>query len=69
MTAHLEDAARIFGAVVSLFEHRLVAGAFALLEHLPAYPPDRGMKPEYGLHHAMHDRASGFCIAPVEKKP
>ena len=54
MTAHREDAGGIFTAVVSVLEHGFVAGAFTLFDHLPAYPPDRGVKPEQRLDQAVN---------------
>ena len=54
MAAHGEDSGGVFAAVVTALEHGLVAGALALLDHLPAYPPHRGMKPEQRLDQAVN---------------
>ena len=53
MPAHREDAGCVFARIVTALEHRLVAGALAFLEQLPADPPHQRMKPEQRLHQPM----------------
>jgi hypothetical protein len=62
MTANGEDAFGVFARIVTTIEHGLVAGLFALFQHLPAYPPDHWMEPEQRLHQPMQVR--GEIVAP-----
>ena len=64
MAAHREDARRVVRAIVSVVEHALVAGALAFLEHLPAYPPHCGMKPEQRLDEPVNVRLE--IVAPLD---
>ena len=45
-------------------DHRLIAGAFALIQHAGLHPPDGGMEPENGFHDHMEGRRQIVVATP-----